>query len=73
MARTRTAQARIVDAALGRDRKAEHIELAADERMQLAGSCFDAYAFEHQALPEVDFERIDTSATFLGRRLTTPC
>jgi isopentenyl-diphosphate delta-isomerase len=55
-----------------RDRKAEHIRLALDERMQLQRGFFDAYAFEHRALPEIDFDDIDTSASFLGKRLSAP-
>ncbi|HEV8578876.1 MAG TPA: type 2 isopentenyl-diphosphate Delta-isomerase [Thermoanaerobaculia bacterium] len=55
-----------------RDRKAEHIRLALDERMQLGSSPFDEYRFEHQALPEIDFGEIDVSVEFLGRRLAAP-
>jgi isopentenyl-diphosphate delta-isomerase len=55
-----------------RDRKLEHIRLALETRMQLAGRCFDDYVFEHQALPEIDFAEIDTSVTFLGRSLRAP-
>ena len=56
-----------------RDRKAEHIRLALDERMQLGGrSFFDDYRFEPEALPEIDFAEIDTAVPFLGRRLAAP-
>lgn len=55
-----------------RDRKAEHIQLALDERLQLGGHFFDEYAFPHEALPEIDLAEIDTTATFLGRRLSAP-
>ena len=55
-----------------RDRKAEHIRLALDERMQLGASAFDGYRFEHQALPEIDFDEIDVTVEFLGRRLAAP-
>jgi isopentenyl-diphosphate delta-isomerase len=55
-----------------RDRKAEHIRLALDERMQLGRSVFEEWAFEHRALPDVDFAAIDTSAPFLGKRLRAP-
>jgi isopentenyl-diphosphate delta-isomerase len=40
--------------------------------MQLGGSVFDEYRFEHQALPEIDFEEIDVAVEFLGRRLAAP-
>ena len=55
-----------------RDRKLEHIELALDRRMQLGGRFFDRYAFVHEALPEIDRAEIDTSVTFLGKRLQAP-
>jgi isopentenyl-diphosphate delta-isomerase len=57
---------------LVRDRKAEHVQLALDERMQLGCHYFDAYRFEHRALPEIDFDEIDTSTSFLGKRLSAP-
>ncbi|HEX6900430.1 MAG TPA: type 2 isopentenyl-diphosphate Delta-isomerase [Thermoanaerobaculia bacterium] len=55
-----------------RDRKAEHIRLALDDRMQLGRNVFDEYRFEHEALPEIDIEEIDLSVEFLGRRLAAP-
>lgn len=57
---------------LERDRKAEHIRLALDTRMQLGGSAFDEYHFGHEALPEIDMAAIDLSVEFLGRRLAAP-
>jgi isopentenyl-diphosphate delta-isomerase len=57
---------------LERDRKAEHIRLALDARMQLGASAFDDYRFGHEALPEIDMAEIDTSVEFLGRRLAAP-
>jgi isopentenyl-diphosphate delta-isomerase len=59
-------------AAVERDRKAEHIQLALEQRMQLGGNYFDEYRFEHAALPEIDFDDIDLSLEFLGRRLAAP-
>ena len=56
----------------GRDRKAEHIRLALDPRMQLGADYFAEYSFAHQALPEIDFDEIDTSVEFLGKRLAAP-
>lgn len=55
-----------------RDRKAEHIRLALEPRMQLGADPFADYEFEHCALPEIDFDAIDTSVTFLGKRLAAP-
>lgn len=55
-----------------RDRKAEHIRLALDRRMQVERSYFDDYRFEHRALPEIDFEDVRIGTGFLGRDLKTP-
>jgi isopentenyl-diphosphate delta-isomerase len=56
-----------------RDRKAEHIRLALEPRMQLGGrSWWDDYSFGHEALPEIDMAEVDTSVEFLGRRLEAP-
>jgi isopentenyl-diphosphate delta-isomerase len=55
-----------------RDRKAEHIELALEERMQLRESFFEDYFFDHQALPEIDLAEIDLSTEFLGKQLRAP-
>ncbi len=57
---------------LARDRKAEHIELALEERMQLKRNFFEDYWFEHLALPEIDLAEVDPSTTFLGKRLAAP-
>jgi len=55
-----------------RDRKAEHIQLALEPRMQLTGNFFEQYHFEHCALPEIDFDTIDVTRTFLGAKLSAP-
>jgi isopentenyl-diphosphate delta-isomerase len=55
-----------------RDRKAEHIRLALDERMQLGANGFDRLAFEHRALPEIDLGSIETTTSFIGRELQAP-
>ncbi len=55
-----------------RDRKAEHIELALDPAVELLPSAFDGWRLEHQALPEIDMAAIDSSMSWLGRRLRAP-
>lgn len=72
MSPTAPAAATAVEASLGRDRKAEHIRLALEQRMQLGVNYFDEYHFEHAALPEIDFDDIDIGVDFLGRRLAAP-
>ena len=54
------------------ERKAEHIRLALDPLLRPERSWFDDYRLEHCALPELDFETIDTSVSFLGKRLNAP-
>ncbi len=64
-----------VDATPGtgdRDRKAEHIRLALDERMQLRRNFFEDWVFEHNALPEIHLDEIDLSVDFLGKRMAAP-
>lgn len=61
-----------LEAEVERDRKAEHIELALDRRMQLPLNAFDRYRFSHQALPELDIDDLDLSTEFIGRTLTAP-
>ncbi|HEV3073202.1 MAG TPA: type 2 isopentenyl-diphosphate Delta-isomerase [Thermoanaerobaculia bacterium] len=72
MSPTASAAATAVQESLGRDRKAEHIRLALEQRMQLGVNYFDEYHFEHAALPEIDFDDIDIGVDFLGRRLAAP-
>lgn len=54
-------------------RKADHIRvnLEQDVRSGLS-SGFERLHFEHLAVPELDLRRIDTSLTFLGKRLKAP-
>jgi isopentenyl-diphosphate delta-isomerase len=54
-------------------RKADHMRLATEETaLARRGPGFDDVSFVHDALPEVDFERLDPSVEFLGRRLSLP-
>jgi isopentenyl-diphosphate delta-isomerase len=57
---------------LARDRKAEHIRIALERSVQLEARYFDAWAFEHVALPEIAGADIDTGVTFLGKALRAP-
>ena len=57
---------------MSRDRKAEHIELSLKPEVQSRWNYFDAYWFEHCALPEIDFADIDTRTTFLGKSIEAP-
>jgi isopentenyl-diphosphate delta-isomerase len=55
-------------------RKGEHVSIVTTEnvsyRTVLSG--FDALRFEHNALPELSFDEIDTTTQFLGKHLDAP-
>jgi isopentenyl-diphosphate delta-isomerase len=57
---------------LDRDRKAEHIRLALEQSMQHSTNAFARVMFDHDALPDLDFDAIDLSIEFLGKRLRAP-
>ena len=57
---------------LARDRKAEHIRIALERSVQLDARYFDAWAFEHVALPEIAGADVDPAVEFLGKRLAAP-
>ncbi len=56
----------------GRDRKLEHIQLAADSAMQLERRFFEDWRLRHEALPEIDLAAVSTQAPFLGKELAAP-
>src|SRR5207245_7021702 len=54
-------------------RKLHHLRRSLEESVQSPRSAgFERWSFVHQALPELDLDTIDTSTTFLGRRLRLP-
>ncbi len=55
-------------------RKKEHLELCLDNQNVRGptGTGFEYYHFVHNALPELDFDEIDTRTTFLGKQLAAP-
>ena len=57
------------------DRKINHLQFALEEytpKYTTLKSPFDNYKFEHNALPEMDFAKVDTSTKFLGKKLGMP-
>ncbi len=56
------------------NRKDEHIHITLNEQVQGKGisTGFESYRFEHQALPEISFDSIDTRATFLKKQVKVP-
>jgi isopentenyl-diphosphate delta-isomerase len=55
-------------------RKKEHLELCLDTESVTGPSStgLDWYRFTHNALPELDIDGIDLSASFLGKKLQAP-
>lgn len=54
------------------DRKNDHIEIILEEDVETSGSGFADVHLEHEALPELDQEAIDTSVELCGHRLEAP-
>ncbi len=55
-------------------RKADHIRINLDEDVQHRSTTtgLERYRFMHDALPELDLDRIDPATVFLGHRLRSP-
>ncbi len=56
------------------ERKAEHMRVSLDDRVQRPGrgNGLAAYQFDPLSLPELDLDQVDTSCTLLGKRLRAP-
>jgi isopentenyl-diphosphate delta-isomerase len=61
-------------ASITAERKHSHVEICLHREVRFDGAAtgLEAYAFEHNAAPEIDFSGIDLSTTFLGRRIGLP-
>lgn len=56
-----------------KQRKKDHVDLTVSGDTSYSQSTgFDRYYFRHNALPEVDYNDINTAATFLGRKFNFP-
>jgi isopentenyl-diphosphate delta-isomerase len=54
-------------------RKDDHIaQCLKDPAVDRCTSGFDSITLAHRALPELDFDKVDTSITFLGKKLSFP-
>ena len=54
-------------------RKDDHIaQCLKDPAVDRCASGFDSITLAHRALPELDFDKVDTSITFLGKKLSFP-
>lgn len=54
-------------------RKNDHIRICLENDVEYKKTNgFEKFEFEHNALPELDFEKIDTSTEFLGKKFRAP-
>ena len=55
-------------------RKADHLRINVERDVTGKGidNGFGAYAFVHNALPEIDFDEVDAGTTLFGRKLSAP-
>ena len=53
-------------------RKKDHLKFALSDKSQIGDPGFGMYRFIHNAAPEIDFKKIDTSVNFLGRKVNYP-
>jgi isopentenyl-diphosphate delta-isomerase len=55
------------------ERKSDHIKINLEQDVRSARTTgLEHYHFVHEALPELDLERIDTALTLFGRKLAAP-
>jgi isopentenyl-diphosphate Delta-isomerase len=55
------------------DRKHDHIQIAMHKDVKSSiTNGFESYSFRHQALPEINFEKIDIQQTLFGKKLSSP-
>ena len=56
-----------------KDRKAEHIKINLEKDVRSALTTgLENYHFVHEALPELDLERVDTNLSLFGKKLAAP-
>ncbi len=54
------------------DRKLDHIEICLKKDVESSYSGFEDVVLIHKAIPEIDYDEIDTSINFLGKKLSAP-
>lgn len=53
-------------------RKIDHLRIATSDKSQVGSAGFENYRFVHNALPEINFDNIDASTAFLGKKVNYP-
>ncbi|MDD5111010.1 MAG: type 2 isopentenyl-diphosphate Delta-isomerase [Candidatus Altiarchaeota archaeon] len=54
------------------ERKQDHLDICTQEKVEAGSTGLSDVRLEYRALPEIDFDRIDTRLSFLGRKLKYP-
>jgi len=54
------------------NRKKQHINLAKNPDSQISNAPFADFKLKHRALPEMDYEQVDTSTTLFRKKLNQP-
>lgn len=54
------------------ERKQDHLDVCIREKVEAGDSGFGAVRLVYEALPELDFDELETKTTFLGRKLNYP-
>ncbi len=54
------------------NRKEEHIRIAENEKVESEHNFWDDIKIIHRAMPEVNFDEIDLSVDFLGKKIGAP-
>jgi len=55
-----------------KSRKLEHLSICIEKDVEAGNTGFDRVQLIHKALPEIDFDKIDMSINFLGKKLEYP-
>ncbi len=55
-----------------KNRKKDHLAMALSPKAQVGDTGFSKYSFVHNALPEINYDEIDTSTTFFGKKVNYP-
>lgn len=53
-------------------RKRDHLKVALSDASQIGNPGLDRFKFTHNALPEINFNKIDTTTSFLGKKADYP-
>ncbi len=54
------------------DRKDDHVRIVLDRDVETSGTGFEDVRLVHEALPELEYDAIETSVDFLGHELSAP-